>query len=241
MKVVSLHSPFTNNYFRMKIAVTNLKGGVGKTTIAVNLAASFTQRGLSVCIIDTDQKQHSSLEWASCRSQDRSVIQVFAMEQNQINSKVLSNLQDKFDIVIIDGTPQLSELATRTILVSDIVIIPISPSIFDFRAFESFLKLLKEMNGNRVAANLGSVAAYVVMNRVNERANISKEIGEALGELETPIMKTRLVNRTAYADNATDGIGVVEGKDRKAKEEFIRFTDEVEQIMSTLKSEKNNE
>ncbi len=241
MKIVSLHSPLTNNYFRMKIAVTNLKGGVGKTTIAVNLAASFTQRGLSVCIIDTDQKQHSSLEWASCRSQDRSVIQVFAMEQNQINSKVLSNLQDKFDIVIIDGTPQLSELATRTILVSDIVIIPISPSIFDFRAFESFLKLLKEMNGNRVAANLGSVAAYVVMNRVNERANISKEIGEALGELETPIMKTRIVNRTAYADNATDGIGVVEGKDRKAKEEFIRFTDEVEQIMSTLKSEKNNE
>lgn len=225
----------------MKIAVTNLKGGVGKTTIAVNLAASFTQRGKSVCIIDTDQKQHSSLEWASCRSQDRAIIQVFAMEQNQINSKVLNNLQNKFDIVIIDGTPQLSELATRTILVSDIVIIPISPSIFDFRAFESFLKLLKEMNGNRVAANLGSVAAYVVMNRVNERANIAKEIGEALGALETPILTTRLVNRTAYADNATDGLGVVEGKDRKAKEEFSRFTDEIEQIMSTLKEDKSNE
>jgi chromosome partitioning protein len=225
----------------MKIAVTNLKGGVGKTTIAVNLAASFTQRGKSVCIIDTDQKQHSSLEWASCRHQDRAIIQVFAMEQNQINSKVLSNLQDKFDIVIIDGTPQLSELATRTILVSDIVIIPISPSIFDFRAFESFLKLLKEMNGNRVAANLGSVAAFVVMNRVNERANIAREIGDALGSLETPIMATRLVNRTAYADNATDGIGVVEGKDRKAREEFGRFTDEIEQIISKLKEEKNNE
>jgi chromosome partitioning protein len=76
----------------MKIAVTNLKGGVGKTTIAVNLAAAFTQRGKSVCIIDTDQKQHSSLEWASCRHQDRAIIQVFAMEQNQINRKVLTNL-----------------------------------------------------------------------------------------------------------------------------------------------------
>jgi chromosome partitioning protein len=125
--------------------------------------------------------------------------------------------------------------------VSDIVIIPISPSIFDFRAFESFLKLLKEMNGNRIAASLGSVASFVVMNRVNERANIAKEIGEALGELETPILTTRLVNRTAYADNATDGLGVVEGKDRKAKEEFFRFTDEIEQIMSTLKAEKDNE
>jgi cellulose biosynthesis protein BcsQ len=80
--------------------------------------------------------------------------------------------------------------------------------------------------------------AYVVMNRVNERANIAREIGEALGELETPILTTRLVNRTAYADNATDGLGVVEGKDRKAKEEFSRFTDEIEQIMSKLKEEK---
>ena len=219
----------------MKIAVTNLKGGVGKTTIAVNLAASLTQRGKSVCIIDTDKNQHSALEWASGRGESRSIIQVFAIEQNQINNKVLANLEEKFDVIIIDGTPQLSELATRTILVSDIILIPISPSIFDFRAFESFLKLLKEMNGNRIAANLGSVSAHIVMNRVNERANISNEIGDALGAYETPIMATRLVNRTSYADNASDGIGVVEGKDKKAKDEFNRFTDEVEHIISTFK------
>jgi chromosome partitioning protein len=109
----------------MKIAVTNLKGGVGKTTIAVNLAASFTARGKKVCIIDTDQKQHSALEWAGIRSEDRPLIQVMAMGQNQINNKILADLEEKFDIILLDGTPQLSELATRTILVSDILIIPI--------------------------------------------------------------------------------------------------------------------
>lgn len=222
----------------MRIAVTNLKGGVGKTTIAVNLAVAFTQRGKTVCIIDTDQKQHSALEWAGLRNESKSLIQVFAVEQNQINHKMLANLQEKYDIVILDGTPQLSELATRTILVSDILIIPISPSIFDFRAFESFFKLVKEMNETRLTANLSSVSAHIVMNRINERANIAKEIGEALAVYETPILKTRLVNRTSYADSATDGMGVVEGKDKKAKEEFNHFTDEIEQIILKLKKEK---
>jgi chromosome partitioning protein len=218
----------------MKIAITNLKGGVGKTTIAVNLAASFTARGKKVCIIDTDQKQHSALEWAGIRSENRPLIQVVAMGQNQINNKILADFEEKFDVVLLDGTPQLSELATRTILVSDILIIPISPSIFDFRAFESFLKLVNEMNENRVAAGLKEVQPYIVLNRINQSANIAKEIGEALAGYNTPLTATRLVNRTAYADTASDGLGVVEGKDKKAKDEFNRFTDEIETIIAGI-------
>lgn len=218
----------------MKIAVTNLKGGVGKTTIAVNLAAAFTARGKNVCIIDTDQKQHSALEWAGIRNEARPLIQVVAMGQNQINNKILADFEAKFDIVLLDGTPQLSELATRTILVSDIIIIPISPSIFDFRAFESFLKLVNEMNENRAAAGLKEVKAYIVLNRINPSANIAKEIGAALEAYNTPVTVTRLVNRTAYADTASDGLGVVEGKDKKAAAEFNNFTDEIETFISQI-------
>lgn len=221
----------------MKIAITNLKGGVGKTTITINLAAAFTAKGKKVCIIDTDQKQHSAIEWAGIRSEDRPLIQVVAMGQNQINNKILSDFEEKFDIVLIDGTPQLSELATRTILVSDILIIPISPSIFDFRAFESFLKLVTEMNENRVAAGLNAVTAHIVLNRINPTANIAREMGDALGAYNTPLLKTRLVNRTAYADTASDGLGVVEGKDKKASAEFYNFTEEIEAIIASLNKE----
>lgn len=215
----------------MKISITNLKGGVGKTTIAVNLASAFTQRGKSVCIIDTDLKQHSALEWAGCRGEDKAVIQVFAVEPNQVNSKMLKSWEEKFDIVIIDGTPQLSELATRTILASDIILIPILPSIFDFRAFEIFFQLLTELKETKQSNGLGNVEAYIVMNRVNEKTNVSKEIFEGLQAYNVPLLDTKLSSRTAYADNASDGIGVVEGKDKKAKDEFNKLTDEIENII----------
>ena len=70
------------------------------------------------------------------------------------------------------------------------------------------------------------------MNRMNERSKIGHQILEAVKHYDIQILKTRLVSRTAYADTATDGIGVVEGKDAKAKEEFNRFTDEIEKIIS---------
>ena len=219
----------------MKISITNLKGGVGKTTITVNLASAFTQRGKSVCIIDTDLKQHSSLEWAGARGEDRPTIQVFAVEPNQVNTKMLKSMEEKFDLIIIDGTPQLSELATRTILASDIILIPILPSIFDFRAFETFFQLLNELKETKQSNGLGNVEAYIVMNRVNEKTNVSKEIVEGLKSYQIPILETKISSRTAYADTATDGIGVVEGKDKKAKEEFSRLTDEIEKIILNFK------
>ena len=219
----------------MKISITNLKGGVGKTTITVNLASAFTQRGKSVCIIDTDLKQHSSLEWAGARGEDRPTIQVFAVEPNQVNTKMLKSMEEKFDLIIIDGTPQLSELATRTILASDIILIPILPSIFDFRAFETFFQLLNELKETKQSNGLGNVEAYIIMNRVNEKTNVSKEIVEGLKSYQIPILETKISSRTAYADTATDGIGVVEGKDKKAREEFSRLTDEIEKIILNFK------
>ena len=84
----------------MKIAVTNLKGGVGKTTIAINLAVALTQRGKSVCIIDTDKNQNSAVEWSMCRAEERNIIQVFSIEPEQIKVKTLNDLEQKFDILL---------------------------------------------------------------------------------------------------------------------------------------------
>ena len=86
---------------------------------------------------------------------------------------------------------------------------------------------LKEANG-------GQVNALVVLNRVVPKTNVSKEIKEAIAEYDVQLLDARLCNRVAYADSATDGLGVVEYKDPKAKKEMNKLTDELILIVRKL-------
>lgn len=209
----------------MVVAVTNLKGGVGKTTVTTNLAVSLMQRGKDVCIVDTDLGQQSSMEWSGNRSEDRPRIPVFGVSVKQLN-KEIADLAKRFDIVLIDGTPQLSELADRTILASDVLVIPLTPSIYDFRGFENFLQRFEQVKGLKEANN-GTVKAFILLNRVVANTKVSKDIEDAVKEYEVKVLKSKLANRIAYVDTATEGIGVLEYKDPKAKTEMNALTDEL--------------
>ena len=209
----------------MIVAITNLKGGVGKTTIATNLAVSLVHRGHQVCIVDSDLDQHSSMEWAGNREESQQRVPVYGVSEKQLNKEV-EDLRKRFDFVIIDGTPHLSELADRTILASNLVVIPLLPTIYDFRGFESFLKRFNQVRNLKEASG-GKVLALVVLNRVVPNTNISKDIEAAIKEYEIQLAQTKLMNRIAYVDTATLGQGVVEFKDRKAKEEIEALTDEI--------------
>jgi chromosome partitioning protein len=217
----------------MRIAITNLKGGVGKTTITTNLAVSFAHRGKRVCIVDSDLGQKSSMEWAGNRSESMPHIPVYGAMAKQLNKEV-AKLNEENDIVFIDGTPQLSELAERTVLASDILIIPISPSIYDLRAFESFFEKVEQINQVREEQGLKMVKTYVIVNRIAEKTNLGREILEALKDYAVTVFDTKLANRIAYAETATGGLGVAEWKDKKAKEEFEHLVDEVAKAISEV-------
>jgi chromosome partitioning protein len=211
----------------MRIAVTNLKGGVGKTTITTNLAVEFVHNGQKVCIVDTDLGQKSAMEWSGSRSEHAPHIPVFGAISKQLN-KEIAKLNEEFDVVMIDGTPQLSELAERTVLASDLLIIPISPSIYDLRAFESFYEKVEQINSVREDQDLRRVSVFVIINRISEKTNLGKEIIEALSDYtEVKVFQTKLANRIAYAESATQGSGVYEWKDAKAKAEFNQLAQEV--------------
>ncbi len=216
----------------MVIGITNLKGGVGKSTISQNIAVGLAHKGYKVCILDTDLEQRSSMKWHGLREIEPTV-DVFGVEGEQIN-KVAENQKKAYDLVIIDGSPQLSKTTTKILTASDMVLVPITPSSLDIWSFENFLQRyeqVKEVKGD-------AIQAYILLNRFTGNTKLDKEVVDVMGEFDIKLMKTTLGQRVAYREAPTNGLGVMETKDAKAKDEIVRLTSEIETLLEAMIKDK---
>lgn len=214
------------------LAISNLKGGVGKSTIAQNLAVELAQKGVSICIADTDTEQKTSVKWASLRDSSLVGVPVFPITLDKVSQEILA-LKQKYDIVIIDGTPALTELTTRIIILSDLVVVPILPGGGDIWALENFLNRYQEAKVTKESYG-GKVELAVIINRYNERTTLDREVLNVIQELGVKVLNTKLTNRVAYREATITGIGAGETKDDKAKQEIEQLTNEVSIILGNL-------
>lgn len=221
----------------MIIAVTNLKGGVGKSTIARNLAAYFTKQGAKTCIIDTDLEQRTTCDWQERRESEMRV-PVFPMTTVQALPKdVETHERDGYQIIIIDGVPQMDQVATRTMLISDILLIPITPSIDDLKSFERFLTRFEEVKIHR-----DDIPTFLVLNKFNGRSNEDKEVQAALklfGEYGITPLKSTLGDRVAHRRASKYGLTAYEWQDERAKEEIAALCKEIETKFKSLTSNRS--
>jgi chromosome partitioning protein len=213
----------------MILSVTNLKGGVGKSTLAQNLAVCLTHAGKSVFLVDTDYELRTSSDWGRDRGENLPKIEVEAVHQDNVTEKVLE-LSDKYDIVIIDGTPALFELSSKAILLSDVVFIPVIPSIEEVRTLERFMKRYKEAKMMKKKIG-GEVEAYIILNKYNQNLKIDREVEDILQDFELPVLSSKVAYRVAYREAKIEGKGVLEYSDRKAKEEMQNLYNEIENLI----------
>lgn len=201
----------------MVIGVTNLKGGVGKTTVSQNLAVSFAHEGYSVCIVDTDINQNS-MQWYEKRTGDYPQVRVFSVTDKALTKSVKA-FADEYDVVLIDGTPSLSEIASRIILASDILVIPLLPSAHDLRTLEIFFQRYEQAKEFRT-----DIPAYFFLNQYEERETLHKDVLSVLEDFDTEILPVKWKRRAVYQQVAVDGRGVIESDNNKAKEEVRALT-----------------
>ncbi|MBL7815697.1 MAG: AAA family ATPase [Saprospiraceae bacterium] len=209
----------------MIISVTNLKGGVGKSTISQNLAVWFAHQGKRVCILDTDMEQRTSMRWAGLRGSTLPYIAVFGVESDQIIRTSAKQAED-YDIIIIDGTPQLGKTALATVMASDMVLVPITPSAFDMWSFENFLNRYQEVKEVKTAKDI-PFKAYIILNKFTGKTNLDKNVLDVIQDFDMGVLETKIGDRVAYRECPITGLGVVEMKEKKSKAEIEQLGEEV--------------
>jgi chromosome partitioning protein len=212
----------------MIIAVTNLKGGVGKSTVAQNLAVCYAHAGKKVCILDTDLKQRTTMRWIGERSEDLPSIIVAGVEEKQLSQQATA-LRNLYDVIIIDGRPDLEILATKTIAVSDVVLIPLTAKSADIWSLQNFMEWFETVNERMASMTGKTIKAFLLLNMYRSNRTITREIEEYLKEVGIELLDTKLADRTAYIEAMTLGMGVFEyQKDPKARDEMDKLFKELE-------------
>ena len=191
-----------NKSENMIVGVLNQKGGVGKTTLSVNLAACLARTGARVLLIDADP-QGSALDWAAAR-QGEPLFSVVGFPRATIH-KEIAQLGQGYDHIIIDGPPRVTDLARSAIMASDIVVIPVQPSPYDIWAAEEVVKLIDEA---RVFKE--NIKSVFVVNRKITNTAIGRDVREALAAYPIHVLDAAIAQRVVFAEAAAQGQAIFE-------------------------------
>ena len=193
------------------IAVANSKGGVGKTTIAMNLAGALENSGFSVCVVDGCHTVTARI-WSRMGPFPAQV-----MRRDQLDK--FDPRRGGFDVVIIDCPTRVPEFTRTTVATSDLALIPFRPSGLDIWATRDFIAALK------------SEGVQTPMRLVANGVPQTKFAQMLLSVCDFPCstLKTRLGQRPAFTESPEYGssVDVIGDDDHPAKIELLALMSEV--------------
>lgn len=211
----------------MILLIGGQKGGCGKTNLSTNLAAYLVNKGVDLMLLDTDKAQNSSAKWAARRRVQENIAKVNCTLAHDDIRDTAKDLAARYDLVIIDAGARDSMEFRTALTVANICLTPFVPSQHDIDT----LPLVNDLINQAKTYNIGLKAFAVLSNcpqhKQAREARLSN-IGDVFEDLpEFTLLKTQIINRIAYTDSASSGLGVTEMSDKKAGEEIQNLASEV--------------
>jgi chromosome partitioning protein len=210
------------------IGVIQVKGGVGRSTIATNLAAVLSTAGPTT-LIDCDLPQGTSASWYATRqagTASGNLTLAVARDHAELVEKS-TELNDSQRYIVIDAPPRIAALTRAIIILSRISLIPLGASAAEIWSTADLLQTLDEARKYKA-----DVDARIVWNRFRAYTREAQELSEAVRrEMKLKELDARLGFRVAYSEALARGLSVAEWPDRTAHEEMTALVDEVRGIL----------
>ncbi len=216
----------------MIVSVVHTKGGVGKSTLAVNLAVARALAGKDVWLINGD-KQRSALQTIAQRiAADRkpAIAASHYPDGKMLKSQV--DLQaSKYDDVIIESGGRDNTSLRASVMVADKVIIPVLPKNYELWAIDELDEILQDALIARP-----NIPIYAVLNMAKSAGSANQAALDYVADFPyIQILKTRIGRRDLFDDCAGKGMSVLEySRSHKAKDEMQAFVNEVFNNQKTI-------
>jgi len=186
-------------------AIAQQKGGVGKTTLAAQLAVAWSRNGRRVALLDTDP-QGSLAAWFAARQKTlngsaENGVSVASIGGWRTAAEV-ERAAAANDVVLIDCPPHAETDARVAMRAADLVLVPVQPSPLDLWATRPTLEMAAKEKR----------PVLLVLNRVPARALLTEAMIERLGEYQVRVSKKTVGNRVAFAHAMESGLTVLETK-----------------------------
>ena len=204
------------------ITFANVKGGSGKSTLCINIAAILIRTGYSVALIDADQ-QKCSKDWIT-GTKDKLLSRVQIIEQTDLQAA--ENVE--VDFLLIDTQGSLTKEMAQFLFQSSLIITPCRVSRDDIVG-QGWIEIFLKQAGQDVK----KPPILTVLNGVNKRSSILSHVIEQLREDGIQVAKTCISQRVCFAETNVNKISVI-GYNKQATQEIVDLTNEA---LNLIKSE----
>lgn len=188
------------------LTIANSKGGVGKSTLATNLAVEAVSAGRKVLLVDTDPQASCAL-FAATRPQDRPAFRLVQMTKPIVHREIPA-LSEPFDLAIVDTGGRDNKTFRSALAASHTIVVPLAPSAYDIWASEDVFTVIDELATTR------DFQVRVLLNLVIPRTRIAREALEALDEIlegqPATLLDSRIHSRVAWKMSSSEGLAVTE-------------------------------